>query len=118
MSRLLEIWNLSLVLYSMFILQLHRRVSFFSSICTTYMHVITNRALLCNCHEVSKVSSEAIGNILDGDHRESGREVFSTFFQVSFIYETFAFICINKLAGPLKSLHRVAFLRKQLQVKR
>ena len=84
-----------------------------------HMHnVITSRALLCNCHEVSKVSSEAIGNILDGGHRESGREFFSTFFQVSFIYETFAFICINKLAGPLKSLHRVAFLRKQLQVKR
>jgi len=82
------------------------------------MHVITNRVLLCNCHKVSKVSSEAIGNILDGDHRESGREFFSTFFQVSFIYETFAFICINKLAGPLKSLHRVTFLRKQLQVKR
>ena len=49
---------------------------------------------------------------------KSGREFFSTFFQVSFIYETFAFICINKLAGQLKSLHRVAFLRKQLQVKR
>ena len=82
------------------------------------MHVITNRVLLCNCHEVSKVSSEAIGNILDGDHRVSSQEFFPTFFQVSLIYETFAFICINKLAGPLKSLYGVAFVRKQLQVKR
>ena len=82
------------------------------------MHVINHRVLLCNCHEVSKVSSEAIGNILDGDHRESSREFFATFFQVSFIYETFAFISINKLTGPLKSLYGVAFVRKQLQVKR
>ena len=102
----------------MLILLLHRRVSFFSSICTTYMHVMTNRVLLCNCHEVSKVSSEAIGNISGGHHRESSREFFPTFFQVSFIYETFAFICINKLAGPLKSLNGVAFVRKLLQVKR
>ena len=84
----------------MLILHFHRRVSLFSSTCTTYMHVMSNR-VLCNCHEVSKVSSGAIGNILDGDHRAGNRQLFTPFLQVSFTYETFVFININKLAGPL-----------------
>ena len=62
---------------------------------------VMNHRVLCNCHEVSKVSSSAIGSILDGDHRGSNREFFITFLQVSFSFETFVFICINKSAGPL-----------------
>ena len=89
---LLEIWSLSLVLYSLSIFRLHRQVSFFSSTCTAYMHV-TSKRVLCNCHEVSKVSFGAIGKNLDGDRRGSHRQFFTTFFQVSFIYDTFAFIC-------------------------
>ena len=64
------------------------------------MHVMSNR-VLCNCHEVSKVSSGAIGNILDGDHSGGNRQLFTPFLQVSFTYEKFVFISINKLAGPL-----------------
>ena len=48
---LLKKWSLSEVLYSMLILQLHHYF-----LCTPCMHVTSNR-VLCNCHEVSKVSS-------------------------------------------------------------
>ena len=44
-------WSLGLVLYSMLILQLHH-----CFLCTPCMHVTSN-IVLCNCHEVSKVSS-------------------------------------------------------------
>ena len=71
-----------------------------SFFCTTHKQVMSHR-VLCNCHEVSKVSSDTIGNILDGDHRGSNRKFFITFLQVSFSFETFVFISINKSAGPL-----------------
>ena len=52
-----------------------------------------------------------IGNILYGDRRESSRESFTTFLQVSFYEKSLVFICIKVLAGPHKSLYLVAFVR-------
>ena len=77
------------------------------------MHV-TSKRVVCNCHEVSKVSSGGrLVYFLYGDRRESSRESFNNFFAGFFSLKgTLLFICIKVLAGPHKSLYLIAFVRK------